>query len=55
MVEGFGATMTDWNQTFIGILATKYHVYIYDHRGMGNSTDTGATPSIRSTRMTPQG
>lgn len=46
MVEGFGATMDNWNETFIGILATKYHVYIYDHRGMGYSTDNNATPSI---------
>ena len=47
MVEGFGAIMDNWNSTFIGILATKYHVYIYDHRGMGYSTDNNATPSIR--------
>ncbi len=46
MVEGFGATMDNWNETFIGILATKYHVYIYDHRGMGYSSDNNATPSI---------
>jgi pimeloyl-ACP methyl ester carboxylesterase len=46
MITGFGNTMTDWNETFIGILATKYHVCIYDHRGMGNSTDNNATPSI---------
>ena len=46
MITGFGNTMTDWNETFIGILATKYHVYIYDHRGMGNSTDNNATPAI---------
>ncbi|HWQ18917.1 MAG TPA: alpha/beta hydrolase [Methanotrichaceae archaeon] len=47
MVEGFGATINDWNMTFIGILATKYHVYAYDHRGMGYSSDNNATPSIR--------
>jgi pimeloyl-ACP methyl ester carboxylesterase len=46
MIEGFGATMDNWNKTFIGILAAKYHVYIYDHRGMGYSTDNNATPSI---------
>lgn len=46
MVQGFGATMNDWNETFIGILATKYHVYTYDHRGMGYSTDNNTTPSI---------
>lgn len=46
MVPGFGATMNDWNQTFIGILASKYHVYIYDHRGMGYSSDDNATPTI---------
>ncbi len=46
MVQGFGATMNDWNETFIGILASKYHVYIYDHRGMGYSSDDNATPAI---------
>jgi pimeloyl-ACP methyl ester carboxylesterase len=46
MVQGFGATIDDWNETFIGILATKYHVYTYDHRGMGYSSDNNATPSI---------
>ena len=46
MIAGFGATMDGWNQTFIGILASKYHVYTYDHRGMGYSSDSNATPSI---------
>lgn len=46
MIAGFGATMDGWNQTFIGILASKYHVYTYDHRGMGYSSDNNATPSI---------
>jgi pimeloyl-ACP methyl ester carboxylesterase len=47
MITGFGNTMTDWNPTFIGILATKYHVYIYDPRGMGSSSDdTTITPSM---------
>ncbi|MCX6692263.1 MAG: alpha/beta hydrolase [Methanoregula sp.] len=47
MIPGFGATINDWNETFIGILASKYHVYAYDHRGMGYSGDNNATPSIR--------
>jgi len=47
LIPGFGATMdTQWNETFIGILATKYHVYTYDHRGMGYSSDDNATPAI---------
>jgi len=46
MIEGFGATIDTWNQTFIGILATKYHVYTYDHRGMGYSSDNNASPTI---------
>ena len=46
MVQRFGVSMYDWNQTFIGILATKYHVYIYDHRGMGYSGDNNATPTM---------
>jgi pimeloyl-ACP methyl ester carboxylesterase len=46
MVQGFGATINDWNETFIGILASKYHVFTYDHRGMGYSGDDNATPTI---------
>jgi pimeloyl-ACP methyl ester carboxylesterase len=46
MITGFGGKMDSWNQTFIGILASKYHVYIYDHRGMGKSSDNNATPTI---------
>jgi pimeloyl-ACP methyl ester carboxylesterase len=46
LVAGFGSTMDRWNATFIGILASKYHVYTYDHRGMGYSGDDDATPAI---------
>jgi pimeloyl-ACP methyl ester carboxylesterase len=46
MVVGFGDTMDTWNETFIGILASKYHVYTYDHRGMGYSSGYNTTPSI---------
>jgi pimeloyl-ACP methyl ester carboxylesterase len=35
-----------WNGTFLGILASQYHVYIYDNRGMGYSSDTNQTPAI---------
>jgi len=46
MIEGFGATMDNWGETFIGILASKYHVYTYDHRGMGYSSDGNIAPSM---------
>ncbi len=47
LIPGFGATMdNEWNETFLGILASKYHVYIYDHRGMGYSSNNNATPTI---------
>lgn len=46
MIEGFGATMDNWGETFIGILASKYHVYTYDHRGMGYSGDSDKAPSM---------
>ena len=46
LIEGFGATIDTWNTTFLGILASKYHVYTYDHRGMGYSSDNNDTPTI---------
>jgi len=46
MIPGFGATMDKWNETFIGILASRYHVYTYDHRGMGSSSDSNETHTI---------
>lgn len=46
MVMGFGGTIDGWDETFIGILASKYHVYTYDHRGMGYSSNYTTTPSI---------
>lgn len=47
LIPGFGATMdTQWNETFVGILASRYHVYTFDHRGMGYSSDDDATPTI---------
>jgi pimeloyl-ACP methyl ester carboxylesterase len=46
LIEGFGATMDSWNATFVGILSSKYHVYTYDHRGMGYSSAGNATPTI---------
>jgi pimeloyl-ACP methyl ester carboxylesterase len=46
MIAGFGETIDSWNQTFIGILATKYHVYTYDNRGMGYSSDNNATHTV---------
>ena len=47
MINGFDSTMdTMWNETFLGILASKYHVYIWDYPGMGYSSDDNATPTI---------
>ena len=46
MIQGFGNTINDWNQTFIGILATKYHVYTFDNRGMGYSSDSNSTTTL---------
>lgn len=46
VIVGFGATMEQANETAIGIFASKYHVYLYDHRGMGQSTAGNVTPTI---------
>jgi pimeloyl-ACP methyl ester carboxylesterase len=54
LIEGFGGTVANatpatvaWNETFLGILSSKYHVYAYDHRGMGYSSYVNATPSMQ--------
>jgi len=46
VIVGFGATMEQANDTAISILASKYHVYLYDHRGMGHSSTGNETPTI---------
>lgn len=46
VIVGFGATMEQANDTAIGIFASQYHVYLYDHRGMGHSTGSSGTPTI---------
>ena len=53
LIEGFGGTVANatplqasWNETFLGILSSKYHVYAYDPRGMGYSSTNNATPTI---------
>ncbi len=47
LICGFGRTMDNlWNETFLGILASEYHVYIFDNRGMGYSSDNNATPAM---------
>jgi pimeloyl-ACP methyl ester carboxylesterase len=48
MICGFNGTMDAmWNGTLLGILASQYHVYIFDNRGMGYSTgDPNATPAL---------
>jgi len=48
MICGFNSTMeSQWNEKLLGILASQYHVYIYDNRGMGYSSgDPNATPAM---------
>jgi pimeloyl-ACP methyl ester carboxylesterase len=47
MINGFGSNMNiAWNGTFLGILASKYHVYTFDNRGMGYSSDSNLTPTM---------
>lgn len=46
VIVGFGATMEQANDTAISVLATNYHVYLYDHRGMGHSSAGDETPTL---------
>jgi pimeloyl-ACP methyl ester carboxylesterase len=46
VIVGFGATMEQANDTAIGIFASKYHVILYDHRGMGHSSAGSVTPTM---------
>lgn len=50
LIEGFGGTVANatpttvaWNETFLSILSSQYHVYAYDHRGMGYSSYANGT------------
>ena len=46
LVAGIGSTMENWDADFVGVLASKYHVYLYDRRGLGSSPDNATVPSI---------
>ncbi|HXX55128.1 MAG TPA: alpha/beta hydrolase, partial [Methanoregula sp.] len=53
LIEGFSSEVANesttagpWNETFLAILSSKYHVYAYDHRGMGYSSMNNVTPTI---------
>ncbi|PKG33012.1 alpha/beta fold hydrolase, partial [Methanoregula sp.] len=46
VIVGFGATMEQANDTAISVLAVNYHVFLYDHRGMGHSSTGNETPTI---------
>ncbi|WP_321505532.1 alpha/beta hydrolase [uncultured Methanoregula sp.] len=46
MVANDSTTSAPWNETFLTILSSKYHVYAYDHRGMGYSSMNNVTPTI---------
>lgn len=46
VIVGLGATMDQVNDIAIGIFASKYHVYLYDHRGMGKSSAGTVPPTL---------
>ena len=46
LICGFGNTIDDWNATFVSLLAANNHVFTYDHRGMGYSSDDNSTHTI---------
>ena len=41
VLNGFAATIADWEPSFIDALASSNELILLDHRGMGGSTDNG--------------
>ncbi len=46
VIVGLGATMDQVNETALALFASQYHVFLYDHRGMGQSSFGNETPTI---------
>jgi len=42
VLNGFAATIADWDPSFIDRLASSNELILLDHRGMGGSTDDGS-------------
>lgn len=38
LIGGYGSTMSVWRKSFLSQLSSRYHVIIFDNRGMGKST-----------------
>lgn len=38
MITGYSATMDIWDPTFLESLAASFHVFVFDNRGMGETT-----------------
>jgi pimeloyl-ACP methyl ester carboxylesterase len=41
VVNGFAATRSDWDPTFVSALASNHDLVLLDNRGLGESTDDG--------------
>jgi pimeloyl-ACP methyl ester carboxylesterase len=46
LLNGFAATKDDWDPTFIAALAEEHEVILVDSRGMGGSSDDGASFTV---------
>jgi pimeloyl-ACP methyl ester carboxylesterase len=46
VLNGFAATIADWDPSFIDRLASSNELILLDHRGMGGSTDNGGSFDI---------
>ncbi len=46
VLNGFAATIADWDPSFIDGLASSNELILLDHRGMGGSTDNGRSFDI---------
>jgi len=47
LITGYGATLSEWNNTFLYTLAKSHEIIVFDNRGVGNSIFSTNSYNIR--------